>query len=252
MPDMSCLIDLAMRNKDTTRLRAESVPNALGRVLEVGIGSGLNLRFYSPEVQHVYGVDSSLELQRMAAKRLSNAAMGVTFITQSAEDQLPIDESSIDTAVMTWTLCSIPNPVAALRQMRRVLKKDGRLIFLEHGRAADAKFAVWQDRLTPVWKRIGGGCHLNRKIDALIKEAGFQISSLRTVYLPGPRPMTYTYRPANCRGTVSTGSRSRTEISCTAKAMRASCAHANRTLHIRRLVSMPSAHEPIELRAKSS
>jgi len=188
------LIDLAMRNKDTTRLRAEAIPQARGRVLEIGIGSGLNLGFYSPEVEHVYGVDPSAELQQMAAKKTSSAPVPVTFIQQSAEDQLPIDDSSIDTVVMTWTLCSIPNPPAALEQMKRVLKADGRLIFVEHGRSADGKVTAWQDRLNPMWKCIAGGCHLNREIDTLIERAGFKVADLKTFYLPGPRPMTYTYQ----------------------------------------------------------
>jgi ubiquinone/menaquinone biosynthesis C-methylase UbiE len=188
------LIDLAMRNKDTTRLRAEAVPQACGRVLEIGIGSGLNLPFYSPDVKQVYGVDPSLELQRMAGKRASAARFEVEFFTQSAEQQLPLEDSSVDTVVMTWTLCSIPHPALALAQMKRVLKASGRLIFIEHGRASSPGVARWQDRITPVWKRIGGGCHLDRKIDELITTAGFQISELKNFYLPGPKPMTYTYQ----------------------------------------------------------
>ena len=175
-------------------MRAEAVPQARGRVLEIGLGSGLNLRFYPAGVERVYGVDPSAELQRMAAKRAGSAPVQVTFIRQSAEDPLPLDNSSIDTVVMTWTLCSIPNPAAALQQMKRALKPDGELIFVEHGRSPDGKVTAWQDRLTPVWKRIGGGCHLNRKIDALIEDAGFRISNLKTFYLPGPRPMTYMYQ----------------------------------------------------------
>src|SRR2546425_2028047 len=187
------LIDLAMRNKDTTRLRAECVPQARGEVLEIGIG-GLNLPFYSSDVQRVYGIDPSVELQRMAKKRVSAVPFEVEFVRQSAEEPYPIGDSSIDTVVVTWTLCSIPNPAPALQQMKRVLKASGHLIFVEHGHAADPRVVVWQDRITPVWKRIGGGCHLNRKIDELIRAAGFQISELKTFYLPGPRPMTYTYQ----------------------------------------------------------
>ena len=183
-----------MRNKDTTRLRAECVPQARGNVLEIGIGSGLNLPFYSSDVKRVYGVDPSLELQRMAKKRVSAVPFEVEFVRQSAEEPFPLGDSSIDTVVITWTLCSIPNPAPALQQMKRVLKASGRLIFVEHGRAADPRVVIWQDRITPVWKRIGGGCHLNRKIDELIRAAGFQISELKTFYLPGPRPMTYTYQ----------------------------------------------------------
>lgn len=154
------VINLAMRNKDVTRLRAESVPKARGEVLEIGMGSGLNLPFYSSKVRRVYGVDPS----------------------------------SIDTIVITWSLCSIPHPDAALQEMRRVLKPDGRMVFVEHGRAPDRRVMVWQDRLTPVWKRIGGGCHLNRKPDELIRSAGFQIIDQKNFYLPGPRPLTYTYQ----------------------------------------------------------
>ena len=188
------ITDLAMRNKETARVRAAWIPCARGEVLEVGIGSGLNLPFYSPEVRRVYGVDPSVELLRMAHKRAAAASAKVEFLRQSAEESLPLAAGSIDTVVMTWTLCSIPNAPQALQQMKRVLTASGRLIFVEHGRAPDAEVVVWQDRLTPLWKRIGGGCHLNRRIDELITAAGFEIVELRTCYLPGPRPMTYTYQ----------------------------------------------------------
>jgi ubiquinone/menaquinone biosynthesis C-methylase UbiE len=188
------IIDLAMRNKDAARLRADWVPHARGEVLEVGIGSGLNLPFYSSEVQRLYGVDPSAELQRMARTRTANAPMKVEFLSQSAEEILPLSDKSIDTVVITWTLCSISDPSRALQQMKRVLKPNGLLIFVEHGRAPEPNVAAWQDRLTPVWKRVGGGCHLNRKVDALLVEGGFKIEELKTTYLPGPRPMTYTYQ----------------------------------------------------------
>jgi ubiquinone/menaquinone biosynthesis C-methylase UbiE len=187
-------IDLAMRNKDATRLRSEWVPRACGDVLEIGIGSGLNLGFYSSEVRHVRGVDPSAELQQMARKRVVEHGANVEFLQQSAEEALPLPDESIDTVVMTWTLCSIPDPQKALHQIRRVLKPTGKLIFIEHGRSPDLGVAAWQDRLNPVWKRIGGGCNLNRKIDALLSTAGLQIEEMRTSYLPGPRPMTYTYQ----------------------------------------------------------
>jgi ubiquinone/menaquinone biosynthesis C-methylase UbiE len=188
------IIDLGMRNKETARLRAEWVPQARGEVLEVGIGSGLNLPFYSSNVQRVYGVDPSTELQEMARKRAETAPMKVEFLSQSAEERIPLANASIDTAVVTWTLCSIPNASQALQQVRRVLKAGGRLIFLEHGRAPDPGVAEWQDRITPFWKHVGGGCRLNRKIDELITTAGFHIVEMKTCYLPGPRVMTYTYQ----------------------------------------------------------
>jgi ubiquinone/menaquinone biosynthesis C-methylase UbiE len=187
------LVDLLLKNKDMTRLRAEWLAHARGEVLEVGIGSGLNLPFYSTDVRRVYGVDPSVELQRMARRRAAETSANVEFVSQSAEEVLPIADASIDTVVTTWTLCSIPNASGALQQMKRVLKPSGSMIFIEHGTSPHSGVAAWQDRLTPVWKHVGGGCHLNRKIDDLIASAGFQIVELRTSYLPGPRPMTYTY-----------------------------------------------------------
>ncbi|MGD0124827.1 MAG: class I SAM-dependent methyltransferase [Terriglobia bacterium] len=183
-----------MRNKETARLRAAWIPQARGEVLEIGIGSGLNLPFYSSEVHQIYGVDPSVELQRMARQRATTGRGKVEFLTQSAEEPLPLASATIDTVVVTWTVCSIPNAAKALQEMKRVLKGSGRLIFVEHGRAPDPAVAAWQDRLTPVWKRITGGCHLNRRIDELVMEAGFQISDLKTCYVAGPRPMTYTYQ----------------------------------------------------------
>jgi ubiquinone/menaquinone biosynthesis C-methylase UbiE len=118
-------IDLAMRNKDTTRVRADWVPHAHGDVLEVGIGSGLNLPFYSAEVHRVYGVEPSAELQKMARKRMASQATKVEFLSQSAEDDLPLSDRSIDTVVMTWTLCSISDPTKALQQVKRVLRPSG-------------------------------------------------------------------------------------------------------------------------------
>ena len=188
------LIDFCMRtNKDAARLRAAWIPRARGDVLEVGIGSGLNFPYYSSEVRRVYGVDPSQELQVMARKRLA-ASFPVEFLAQSAEQPLPLPDASIDTVVVTWTLCSIPDAAAALQQMRRVVKPGGRLIFLEHGRAAEPRVVAWQDRLTPLWRRVTGGCHLNRKMDDLIAAAGFCITELQNYYLPGPRPMTFMYQ----------------------------------------------------------
>ena len=188
------LIELAMKNPEMSRLRAAWIPQANGEVLEVGIGSGLNLPFYSPDVRRIYGVDPSMELQRLASRRIAAASVTVALLRQSAEEKLPLLSGTIDSAVVTWTLCSIPNAANALAEIRRVLKRSGRLIFIEHGRAPETAVAMWQDRLTPVWKHIGGGCHLNRKIDELIIAAGFQIPELKTCYLQGPKPMTFTYQ----------------------------------------------------------
>jgi len=188
------LIDLSMRNKDAARLRADWIPHARGEVLEIGIGSGLNLPFYSREVRRVYGVDPSVELQRMARKRVAAGRLPVEFLSQSAEEPLPLPDASVDTVVVTWTMCSIPYVEQALQQMKRVLRPAGRLIFLEHGRSPDPGVVAWQDRLTPLWKTFTGGCHRNRKVDELVAAAGFHITQLKTCYMPGPRPMTYTYQ----------------------------------------------------------
>jgi ubiquinone/menaquinone biosynthesis C-methylase UbiE len=157
-----------MRNKETARLRAAWIPQARSEVLEIGIGSGLNLPFYSHDVQRVYGVDPSVELQRMARKKRLAEPTKLEFLLQSAEDRLPLPDSSFeirdsrfDTAIITWTLCPLDAP-RALQQVNRVLKMSGRLIFVQHGNSPDLGVAVWQERLTPLWKRIGGGCHLNR------------------------------------------------------------------------------------------
>lgn len=182
-----------MRNKEAARLRAAWLPHARGEVLEVGMGSGLNLPFYGSQVRKVYALDPSPELQSMARQRVAGP-IKVEFLLQSAEEPLPLPDSSMDTVVITWTLCSIVNAPQALQQMRRALKPGGQMIFLEHGRAPDPGVMAWQDRLTPAWKRVTGGCHLNRKIDHLIISAGFQITELKMGYMPGPRPMTYTYQ----------------------------------------------------------
>lgn len=188
------IIDLAMRNQESASLRAAWIPRARGEVLEVGIGSGLNLPFYSDDVQHVYGVEPSIELQQMARKKAAAEPFRIEFLLQSAEERLPLPDACIDTAVITWTLCSIEDPTKALQQINRVLKMSGRLIFVEHGHSPDPGVAVWQKRITPLWKRVGGGCHLNRRVDELLRAAGFRIAELKTGYLSGPRLMNYTYQ----------------------------------------------------------
>jgi len=188
------LLDLAMRNQEIARLRAEWVPRARGEVLEVGIGSGLNLAFYSAAVHHLLGVDPSRELLTLAHNRIRLAHFKIELLLQSAQDALPVADGSIDTAIVTWTLCSMTDPVQALLEVKRVLKPEGLLIFVEHGRAPDSNVAIWQDRITPLWKHVAGGCTLNRKIDHLITTAGFEVAELATQYTRGPRPMTYTFK----------------------------------------------------------
>ena len=186
------LINLSMRQKNLTAYRSRVVPAAEGRVLEIGIGSGLNLPFYSSNARQVIGLDPSAMLLAMARRSSRAASRYVEFIEGSAE-KIPLDSRSFDTVVTTWTLCSIPVAPKALREMHRVLKPGGRLLFVEHGRAPESNAHWWQDRLTPIWKRLGGGCHLNRAISSLIEDAGFQFERLETGYMRGPKPMTFMY-----------------------------------------------------------
>ena len=177
------LTSLSMRNENLAAYRQRVVPEATGRVLEIGIGSGLNLPLYSPKVvQQVIGLEPSPKLLEMA-RRVERHGLSVDFVEGSAEE-IPLENASVDTVVTTWTLCTIPDPDSALRQMRRVLKPGGHLLFVEHGRARDPKVVWWQDRLTPIWKRIGGGCHLNRPISSLIAGAGFRLERLRQATCP--------------------------------------------------------------------
>jgi ubiquinone/menaquinone biosynthesis C-methylase UbiE len=186
------LTDFAMRNKEATRYRSQIVPQAHGAVLEIGVGSGLNLPFYGASVEHVYGLDPSNELLIMAREKARAITIPVDFLAYSGEE-IPLDSGCIDTVVTTWTLCSIPDPVQALKEMKRVLKPGGALLFAEHGLAPEARVQRWQRRINPLWSRITGGCNLNRKMDELIKASGFRIEELETAYAKGPRPMSYVY-----------------------------------------------------------
>ena len=187
------LIDAACRNKDVRELRKQVVPAAKGIVVEVGIGSALNLPYYSADVVHLYGIDASSELVQMARRKTEGTPFPVTLLNQTAE-RIPLENHSVDTVVMTWVLCSIAEDLTALQEMKRILKSNGRLLFLEHGLAPEPTIQSWQNRLTPIWRRIGGGCCLNKKIDGLISRAGFAVTELHNSYMPGPKPMTYVYR----------------------------------------------------------
>jgi ubiquinone/menaquinone biosynthesis C-methylase UbiE len=188
------LIDFAMRQKPIASLRERLVGEARGRVLDVGIGSGLNIPLYRRDLDEVIGIDPSRELLEKARRHVPWTHFPVRLQVGRAES-LPLDDCSIDTVVLTWTLCSIADPSAALGEMRRVLKPDGALLFIEHGRAERLGVRRMQDRLTPLWRRLAGGCHLNRPIDRLIGDAGLRIESLDTGHLVrGPRPLTFHYR----------------------------------------------------------
>jgi ubiquinone/menaquinone biosynthesis C-methylase UbiE len=186
------LINLAMRNKELRPFRERVIGAAEGRVLEIGVGSGMNLPFYRAPVSEVLALEPAPRLLNMAKSASRASAIPVNFLKASAE-AIPLDEYSIDTVVTTWTLCSIPQAATALAEMRRVLRPRGRLLFAEHGQAPDASVRRWQDRLTPAWRYIGGGCHLNRPISSMIEAAGFRIDRIETSYIPGPKPMTFMY-----------------------------------------------------------
>jgi ubiquinone/menaquinone biosynthesis C-methylase UbiE len=173
--------------------RHRTIKAARGGVLEVGVGSGLNLPLYGPPLERLFGIDPSPELLGVASNRLAVARAPVSLVRASAE-QLPAADGVFDTIVMTWTLCSIPNPVAALIEMRRVLKPGGSLSFVEHGLSSEGRIARWQHRITPCWKRIGGGCHLDRKMDDLIRATGFRIDAIEAGYMTGPKPWTFMYQ----------------------------------------------------------
>lgn len=187
------LIDLAMRNKEATRYRRKTIPAAAGRVLEIGAGSGLNLPFYGASVTHLYALDPSPALLEMARAKRPSGGFPIEFFERSAEE-IPLEARSVDTVVTTWTLCTVPDAAKALREARRVLEPGGTLLFVEHGHAPDPQVQKWQRRLDPLWSRVAGGCHLDRRIDRLLREAGFDILELENEYLKGPRPFTYTYR----------------------------------------------------------
>jgi ubiquinone/menaquinone biosynthesis C-methylase UbiE len=173
--------------------RRKIVPMARGNVLEIGIGSGLNLPFYDPaRVKHLWGLDPSLQMWKLAQKSLEKMELDVTFVEGDAQE-VPLPDQSADTVLITYALCTIPNVHKALEEVRRVLKPKGQLLFCEHGAAPDTSVRQWQDRLTPTWKKLGGGCHLNRDIPSLLNNAGFDIREMDMRYIPGWRPAGFNY-----------------------------------------------------------
>ena len=175
------------------RQREKLVPLASGRVLEVGMGSGLNLPFYDARrVTKVWGLEPSPEMSKMASSAVEAVAFDVEFVSAGGE-QIPLDSESFDTVLMTFTLCTIPDAERALREIARVLKRGGQLLFCEHGAAPDAGVRRWQNRINPLWRRLAGGCHLNRDIPGLIRRGGFEITRMDTMYIPGWRPASFNY-----------------------------------------------------------
>ena len=197
-----------MRNEEAARYRARIVPQARGVVLEVGVGPGLNLPFYGSGVERVMALDPSPELLHKARKRASAVRFPVKFVESGAEE-IPVADHAVDAVVMTWTLCSIPNPARALAEIRRVLKPDGSLWFAEHGLAPESRVAALQSCISPIWTRFTGGCRLDRKIDELILAAGFRLEEFVAEYAKGLRILSYLYlgraRPGVTVSSIRTG-----------------------------------------------
>jgi SAM-dependent methyltransferase len=188
------IINCACGSKPIMRQREKVVPFARGEVLEIGIGTGLNLPYYdSAKVTRLIGLDPSEKSWELAGERAAALPFDVEFLGLPGE-AIPLADNSVDTVVVTFALCTIPDPVAALRGMARVLRPDGELLFCEHGRAPDAGVQRWQDRINGFWASVAGGCNINRDIPALLAAGGFQVGDLQTLYLPGtPRIAGYNY-----------------------------------------------------------
>ncbi len=187
------IIDWACKQKSNMRQREKVIPLAYGNVLEIGVGSGLNLPFYNNEnVKHLTAIDPSKDIWNKNVVDIENLLFEFEFINAFAEN-IPVDNNSFDTVVITYTLCSIPDTYKALAEIRRVLKTSGKLIFCEHGKAPDEATQRWQNIANPLWKRLGGGCNLNRDIPGIIEDNGFKMNKIETMYIPGWKPASFNY-----------------------------------------------------------
>lgn len=187
------LIDFACSTKPNRKQREKIVPLAEGEVLEIGFGSGLNLPYYDArKVQKIWGLEPSEGMRRKAQPMVEASGLNVEFIDLPGES-IPLEANSVDTVLVTYSLCTIPDAVAALEGMRRVLRPGGRLIFCEHGIAPDESVRRWQRRLNPAWRRVAGGCNMDRDIPDLIAKGGFEISVDERMYIPGIRMLCYNY-----------------------------------------------------------
>lgn len=174
--------------------RARVVPGAAGRVLELGFGSGLNLPFYdAATVDHVWALEPSPQMWRLAREHVAAAPFSVEHVHARAEE-IPLDDESVDTVLVTYSLCTIPDVPRALEEVRRVLRKGGRVVFSEHGASTDEDVLRWQNRIDPIWTRLAGGCHLNRRIPDLLKDGGFDIRGLSAGYVDGWKIDSFLYR----------------------------------------------------------
>ena len=188
------LLDVCCSTKPIKYQRNKIVPHAKGEVLEIGIGSGLNLPYYNKSlVKKVYGLDPSEELNEIALKNASDIKLDIDFIISGAEE-IKLPAKSIDTVLITYTLCTIPEFKVALKEIKRVLKDDGIMLFCEHGLAPDKNISKWQNRINPLWGKLFGGCNINRNIPYIIQESGLNIKKLEQMYLPStPKIVAYNY-----------------------------------------------------------
>jgi ubiquinone/menaquinone biosynthesis C-methylase UbiE len=187
------VIDLACSSKPARKQREKIVPRASGDVLEIGIGSGLNLPHYDREkVRHIWGLEPSAGMRRIVAGPIAASGLDVELIDLPGEE-IPLDDDSVDTVLVTYTLCTIEDVVSAMEGMRRVLKPTGQLLFCEHGKAPDENVVKWQERMNPTWKKFAGGCNMNRDIPEIITSAGFEIADDNRMYIPGIKSLSYNY-----------------------------------------------------------
>ena len=186
------LVDVLLSGKEFEALRARVAGRLEGEVLEVGFGSGRNVPHYPAGVKRVRAVDPAVVGRRLAGKRVEASPVPVEYVGLDGQD-LPLDDNSVDHVLTTWTLCTIPDVSRALGEIRRVLRPGGALHFLEHGRSTDAKVARWQDRLTPLQRRLAGGCHLNRPVVRLVSDAGLRVTSVDNFHVKGPRTFSTMY-----------------------------------------------------------
>ncbi len=186
-------LDMACGVKPIHKQREKIIPKAKGKVVEIGMGSCLNLPHYDASaVSEIIGVEPDDFVWKRGEDLRRASEIPVTQMGLSGED-LPLESDIADTVVVTYALCTIPDPVAALKEMRRVLKPDGEILFCEHGMAPDAGVQKWQGRIDKVWKHIAGGCHSGRDIPGLIEQAGLTIKDMDTMYIPGPRVLSFNY-----------------------------------------------------------
>jgi len=186
------IVDLSLRSADFGRIRAKVAADLDGEVLEIGFGSGLNVPHYPATLTRVLAIDPATTGRKLAAQRIARCAVPIEFAGLDA-GALPADDGSVDHVLSTWTLCTVPEPSLALAEIRRVLRPGGSLHFAEHGLSPDEKVARFQHKFTPVQRRVFGGCHLDRPIDQLVTDAGFDLAKLDTYYMPGPRWVGYTF-----------------------------------------------------------